>query len=136
VGNEGLSDISVLAIAKGGEVRKWEGVQVTKCHQEANGEGISQHFTLSDDQLRQARIRESLGLLEHIWLNVVFQVEHSSLSLSLTIYTIVNVCRLFTSWQRATQTILTWPRDHPCSSPLTNYWWLGVSRFFPFHQLV
>jgi hypothetical protein len=32
--------------------------------------------------LRQARIRESSGFLENIWVNIVFQIEQSSLSLS------------------------------------------------------
>jgi hypothetical protein len=33
-----------------------------------------------------------------------------------------------------TQTTFTWPADHPCPSPLIDYW-LAITRFFTSHRL-
>jgi hypothetical protein len=54
--------------------------------------GIKYEGTLI--RFKQARIRESSGLLEHIWLEIVFQIEHSSLSRAF--FSIASVGKLFT----------------------------------------
>jgi hypothetical protein len=68
--------------------------------------------------IRQARIRDSLGLLEHICLDIVFQIEHSSFSEpSFQLQMCVDYSH---PGSGTTQTHPTWPTDHPCPSPLIN----------------
>jgi hypothetical protein len=50
-------------------------------------------------ELRQATVRESLGLIENLWLNIVLHIEHSSLSLSL-LFNCRYVYRLSMPWYR------------------------------------
>jgi hypothetical protein len=64
--------------------------------------------------VRQARIRESLGLIKkkYIYDNIVC------------------VCRLPTLDSGMAQMILTQPSRHPCPSPLIDYW-MGITLFLP-----
>jgi hypothetical protein len=80
-------------------------------------------------KLRQARIGESLGRLESIWLNMAFPVEHSSLSLSLLF-----MCRLSTPELKDNCCFLHLAQGSPMLSPLIDYW-VGITRFFPSHRL-
>jgi hypothetical protein len=83
-------------------------------------------------KLRQSRLRESLGLLEHIWLNVVCQIEHCSFSEpSLQLQMSAGYSH---PGAGTTQTTLTWPRDHPCPAPFIDYW-LAITRLFPSGRL-
>jgi hypothetical protein len=51
---------------------------------------------LSSFLLNQARLKESLELLEHIWLTIVFQL--NILLFLWAFFSIENVCTLFTPW--------------------------------------
>jgi hypothetical protein len=81
-------------------------------------------------ELRQARVRESSVLTENMWLNIVFQNEHSSLSLSL-LFNYRCGCTLPTSW-------LGHSSDHPHlawgpSMPHPTHWLsIGNYQVLPF----
>jgi hypothetical protein len=70
--------------------------------------------------VKKARIRESLGLSENIWLHIVFQLGHSSLSLSL-----LSSCK-------CVQVIYTQLRDNSIYSHLAQ----GPPMPFPTHGLL
>jgi hypothetical protein len=79
----------------------------------------------------QARIRESLGLLEHIWLNVVFQIEHSSLSLSLLFSCKCVVIHTLVQVQLKPPSPGTGTNRAPPHSSING----GITGFFPSHRL-
>jgi hypothetical protein len=82
--------------------------------------------------VRQARIRESLGLLEKTRLNIAFQTEYSSLSLSL-LFNCKCVCRLSTPSLKDNR---KHPRPGTTHSPHhSSIYWLGITRLFPSHRL-